>query len=299
MKLRQLELFVAVAEERHFTRASEKLGIAQPPLSQQIKKLEQEFDAKLFHRGTRSVTLSDAGKVLLPYAKIAIKAAHDASIAVRRAARGKQGNVRIGFTPAASFNPIVPGVINSFRESHPNVEITLVEQATTYLFSGLQSQDVDIAFLRPTESQRSELRTIAVSDEKLWAALPIRHPLSSRKRIRLSDLSEDAFILFPRRNGNHLYDSIISACRSAGFSPKIIQEAPQMSSTVNLVAAGIGAAIVPESMCQLHSKGVVYVALADNTPPSRLWAAYLDSRDTSAVVQRFVRHLKHFVKNHK
>lgn len=299
MKLRQLELFVAVAEERHFTRASEKLGIAQPPLSQQIKKLEQEFDAPLFHRGTRSVTLSDAGKVLLPYAKTAIKAALDASIAVRRAARGKQGNIHIGFTPAASFNPLVPGVINSFRESHPHVEITLVERATTFLYASVQSQDVDVAFIRPTESQRKELSTIPVSDEALWAALPIRHPLSARKRIRLRELAEDPFVLFPRRNGNHLYDSIISACRTAGFSPNIVQEAPQMTSTVNLVAAGIGAALVPESMCQLHSKGVVYAALADKTPPSRLWAAYRNSSDTSAVIQSFVGHLKQFVENNQ
>lgn len=294
MELRHLRYFLAIAEELHFTRAADRLGIGQPPLSQQIKQLEEELGTQLFLRETRSVSLTESGRAFLPHAQASIREAEQAIMAAKRAMRGEQGQIRIGFTSAASFNPNVPAIISSFREAYPDVELHLIEQATDNLLGALHSETIDIAFLRPTRGQREDLLTIPLPDEDLWLALPVRHPLSKRKRIHLIDLAGDSFILYPRINGSLLYDSIIAACRNAGFSPKVVQEAPQMTSTVNLVAAGVGVAIVPESMRQLHPKGVVYIQIADRTPPALLWVGHLDTGNPPIIVENFMKHAQAF-----
>ncbi|WP_018412166.1 LysR family transcriptional regulator [Methyloversatilis thermotolerans] len=295
MELRHLRYFLTVAQELHFTRAAEKLGIGQPPLSQQIKQLEHELGVTLFHRETRSVSLTEAGRAFMPHAQAVLREADQAVLAARRAARGEQGQIRIGFTSASSFNPSVPAIISGFRERYPEVEISLVEQATEALVNALEAGQIDIAFVRPTQGQREGLVTRALPAERLWLALPKRHPLSGRSALRLIELANDMFVLYPRLNGSLLYDSIIAACRNAGFSPRIAQEAPQMTSTVNLVAAGVGIAIVPESMRQLHPEGVVYVEIEDDTPPALLWVAHTRSSRVPPMTLNFMRHVDDYL----
>lgn len=274
MELRHLRYALAIAEELHFTRAAAKLGIGQPPLSQQIRNLEDELGVQLFHRLSRGVELTEAGRAFIPLAQAAVQAAEQAASAAKRAARGEIGTISIGFTSSASFNPLVPQLIGRFRERHPELRISLVERATSHLLEGLLDATLDLAFLRPALGETEGLVCRRLPDEPLHVALPSRHRLAGESEIELVQLAGDPFILYPRANGRLLYDSIIAACRNAGFSPRIAQEAPQMASTVNLVAAGVGVALVPESMCQIHGHGVTYVRIAGDAPMAQLAVAH-------------------------
>lgn len=266
MDLRHLRYVIAAAEELHFTRAAHRLDIAQPALSQQIRRLEDEIGARLFHRLTRGVELTEAGRAFLPFARASLQAADQAMIVARRAARGELGRIAIGFTSSASFNPLVTAVIGRFRDAYPDLELDLHEQATSRLIESLRAGDLHLAFLRAADDELVGLRRTPLPDEPLWAALPARHRLAGQGRISLADLAGDPFILYPRANGRLLYDAIIAACGRSGFSPRIAQEAPQMASTVNLVAAGVGVALVPASMRQIKAPGVAYAQLS-GTPP--------------------------------
>ena len=291
MDIRHLRYFLAVAEELHFTRAAERLFIGQPPLSQQIRQLEEEVGVELFLRGTRSVNLTEAGHAFMPHAYAALESAKQAKVAAKLAAAGELGTLRIGFTSAASFNPVVPATISRFREAYPDIDLVLVEQCTSILFSELESQNLDIAFLRPSESQREKLTGYEFLKEPLCVALPAKHRLSKRSKLRLEELSRDPFVLYPRANGSLLYDSIIAGCRNSGFSPRVVQEAPQMGSTVNLVAAGVGVAVVPESMRQLHPEGVVYAQIEQPTMYTSLWVAHLNQAKVNASIENFLKHI--------
>ena len=247
MELRHLRYFLAIVGERHFTRAAKKLGIAQPPLSQQIRQLEDEVGTRLFTRTARGVTLTAAGEAFLPHAEAALREVDRARTAARRVRQGDLGTIRVGFTSAASLNPLVPGAISAFRRASPDVELRLIVQPTTPLLAQLSQDQIDVAFLRPTSTERQTLRAIPLPDERLWIAVPSGHALAARKRVRLDELRDEPFILYPRANGSLLYDSIIAACQSAGFSPRVVQEAPQMASMVSLVAAGVGVTLVPNA----------------------------------------------------
>ncbi|WBO20743.1 LysR family transcriptional regulator [Sphingomonas abietis] len=279
---------MAIAEERHFTRAAKVLGIGQPPLSQQIKILEDELGVRLFHRLTRGVELTEAGRAFMPLAQASVTAAEQAAYAAQRAARGEIGGLTIGFTSSASFNPLVPGIIGRFRENFPGLSIALVEQTTARLLNSLADNTLDIAFLRPALGETDDLVTRRLPDEALWIALPARHRLAGQGSLELLELAGEPFILYPRANGRLLYDSIIAACRNAGFSPRIAQEAPQMASTVNLVAAGVGVALVPESMCQLHAQGVTYARIAGDGPMAQLVVAHRREGPVPPAVRNFM-----------
>lgn len=288
MELRHLRYALAIAEHRHFTRAANALGIGQPPLSQQIKVLEEELGVRLFHRLTRGVELTEAGRAFMPLAQAAVQSAEQAAAAAQRAARGEIGGLSIGFTSSACFNPLVPGMIGRFRARFPDLTIHLVERTTGQLLEGLAEGSVDIAFLRPTLGETEGLALRRLPDEELWAALPAHHRLADSGGIELLDLAGEAFVMYPRTNGRLLYDTIIAACRNAGFSPRIAQEAPQMASTVNLVAAGVGVALVPESMRQLRSQGVQYVRISGNCPRVQLFVAHRRDGPMSPAVRNLL-----------
>ncbi len=288
MELRHLRYFLAIAEELHFTRAAERLGIEQPPLSQQIKQLETELGAALFVRHARAVSLTEAGQAFAPHAKAAVAEAQRAAEAARQALRGEQGHIRIGFTSSASYNPLVPGMIQKFRDLYPNVAVSLVEQATSALLQDLHGNRLDAAFVRVSPGAQRGLSALELPAEEMLAALPARHRLASAPRIALAELAQDGFILFPPENGRLLYDSIIEACADAGFRPRIVQEAPQLGSTVNLVAAGAGVALVPASMRQLHPSGVVYARLRSPAPKARLWLCHPDDPAPSAMTRNLM-----------
>ncbi|MGR8925349.1 LysR family transcriptional regulator [Rhizobium leguminosarum] len=287
-ELRRFRYFVACAEELHFTRAAARLGIAQPPLSQQIKQLEQEIGTKLFTRTTRGVELTQAGESLLPDARAVLGAARRAIVTAQQVGRGEAGSIRVGFTASVALNPLVPKVIARFREQYPRVDVQLSESTTRSSLAALRDGRLDFAFIRPASQELEGLHVRKILNERMLAALPMSHRLSGETTIGLADLAQDSFVLYPRANGQALYDAVIGACQKEGFSPRIVQEAPQMTSTVSLVAAGVGVTLVTESMRQLHSEGVVYLEVKGIAPIAEMHVVRRE-RPVSAVISNFER----------
>lgn len=300
MELRHLRYFIAVAEEKHVTRAAERLGIQQPPLSMQIRALEQELDVQLFRRQPRGVELTDAGLAFLDRARVILDQVERATATTRRTARGEQGRVVVGFTSSAPFHPFVPRVIRAFREASPLVSLVLEESGSSELVQGLHNEDIDAAFIRSPVADVVGLTVRPLLQEKMVVALPKGHPLagggqkknknaqSRTASLPLADLATETFILYKRPGGPGLYDTIITACRNAGFSPHVGQEAPRIISTLNLVAAGLGVSLVPESLRRLQMDGVVYRKLADNAHLTAPLILACRRGENAASVQRFI-----------
>jgi DNA-binding transcriptional LysR family regulator len=253
---------VAIAEEASFTRASRRLRIAQPALSRQVKAVEHEIGFDLFQRLSHGVALTDAGRVFIASARSVLAEAEATIENARRAGRGELGLLRIGFTGSASFNPSVTGSIRDFRTAYPRVDVELVEEATASLLDRFAAGRLDVAFMRPAPGEVDHLWAQPAVTEPLVVAMPIGHRQADRRAVPLQALADDAFVLYPRANGRALFDLIVAACQRAGFSPRILQVAPQLTSVVNLVATGIGVSIVPASMAQVATAGVVYRPIA-------------------------------------
>jgi DNA-binding transcriptional LysR family regulator len=286
MDLRHLRYFLAVAEELHFTRAAAKLGIQQPPLSQQIRQLEEELGAQLFRRLTRGVELTGPGTFLLKEARHILDQVERAKATVQSLARGTSGHIRVGFSNASYFNPVVSQVIHDYRERYPDVALTPVQSVTSSLVNALHEAEVDVAFLRAPfddEGLGSEL----IVEEPMVAVIPASHALAGDRSIELVSLAKESFILFPRLTSPGFYDSIISACQLAGFSPRLGQETPDIPSIVHLVGAGFGVSVVPKALTQIHADGVVYVPIIGEGPVAWTRLAYRRN-DQSQAVRNFV-----------
>lgn len=291
IELRHLRYFVTVAETGHITRAAARLGIQQPPLSQQIQALERTVGTALLRRLPRGVELTEAGRVFLTEARAALAQVDYAIDAAQRTARGEQGQLAVGFTSSAAFHPFIPAVVRAFRQQSPNVDLKLEESSTRELIGALQAGHLDVAFIRVPSGNIDGLTIEALLNEPMLVALPAQHPLlrgGKRKTLALADLANETFILYRRPTGPGLYDQIIAACRSQGFSPNIGQEAPRMLSTLSLVAAGLGVSIVPESMRRLNTEGIAYLALTKTSNlVAPLHLAWHDG-NTSGAVQRLL-----------
>jgi DNA-binding transcriptional LysR family regulator len=287
MELRHIRYFLAVAEEQNFTRAAKKVGIGQPPLSQQIRALEHELGTPLFHRLSRGAQLTSAGKTFLPEARSLVQQAERAKHMAQLGAKGQVGQLRVGFTSSAIFRPIVPAIVRAFHQHHPEVELSLTESDTTHLLQLLGDNKLDVIFIRPGRRNPEQVNIFRFKDESSMAVLPSTHPLAKRRTIRLSALSKEPLIIFPRTAGASLFDEIIEACRRSGFDPVIAHEAPQISSAPNLVSAGLGVSIVPASIAaQIQVKGVVYLPIVGESPAFGL-ALAIRLKEKSAAVQNF------------
>lgn len=287
MELRHLRYFVAVAEELHFRRAAERLGIKQPPLSLQIRQLEQELGTSLFHRLTRGVELTETGTVLLDEARWILDQVERIKAGVQSRARGETGCIHLGFAGATCFQPLVPGIISAHRERYPGVLVSPEERSTPLLVAGLRSGEIDVAFIRPPLSDDEGLEVEPLVEEPMVIVLPESHPRAGDRSMPLAVLAEETLILFPRTVGPGLHDAIIASCQWAGFSPKLGQEAPQISTMVHMVAAGFGVSIVPQSIAQIHLAGVAYIRIEGDAPRAPISLAYRrDDRSTS--VRNFV-----------
>ena len=270
MELRHIRYFLAVADARNFTRAAETLGMAQPPLRQQIRALEEEIGAQLFHRVPHGAELTAAGEAFLAEGRLALAAAERAKVAAARAQRGDSGRLLLGFTPSAAYNPMIHSVVDDFHHKWPDVVLSLEEMNTSLLYERVLRGDLDAAFVRPGADDPNGVQLKLLADEDTVVALPANHPLASRERVRLSDIAGEPFILFSRSFGPSLYDEIMRACRGCGFTPVITQDAQRTASTVNLVAAHLGVSIVPASITQIKLAGVVYRPIEGPAPIARL-----------------------------
>lgn len=291
MDLKHLRYFVAVAEEGNVTRAAERLGIQQPPLSQLISGLERELDVQLFRRKPRGVDVTDAGKTLLADARRILGDVDTALARAQRTARGEQGRIVVGFTSSAPFHPFVPGVLRKFRSRYPQVSVVLEESGSGDLVAALRQERLDAAFLSSSIPDGSGVAVYQLLKERMIAAVPKAHRLAKGRRsqpISLNDLAAEPFVLYRRASGPGLYDTIIGACRDAGFMPQVEQEAPRIVATLNLVASGLGVTLVPESLSAMRLEGVAFRVL--RPAPKLVAPIRLACRihDYSAAARQFV-----------
>lgn len=285
MELRHLRYFVTVAEELHFGRAAERLHIAQPPLSQQIRQLEAELGFELFHRTKRNVQLTDAGQVFLGEVQQIMQQLQQAIQLGQQTSRGELGQLIVGFVSSAAYN-ILPNILRCFRHQIPGVSLELHELTTDQQLEWLRSGRMDVGFIRPPVAEDT-LIWETVFQESLMVALPETHHLANQTEVNLSVLAHEPFILFPRVLAPGLYDLIISLCQESGFSPHIAQEAIQMQTIISLVAADMGVAIAPASLQNLQRTGVVYQQIHPPTPKVTI-AMIWRKHETSPSIQKFL-----------
>lgn len=268
IELRQLRYFLAVAEELHFGRAAVRLHMTQPPLSQTIQSLETLLGTPLFIRTKRSVALTPAGLALLPEARRLLSQAEALPEIARRAASGASGRLSLAFVSTADYS-VLPPLLREFRERYPQVQIDLREATSDVQLEDLVNGRIDAGLLIPPlpDKVKAELDYVAVLSEPLILAAPAGlKALRGKSKVSLKTLAEAPLIIFPRRIAPAFHDAILACFRNAGLTPAIGQEAIQMQTIVGLVSAGMGIALVPQSVSNLKRPGVEYKALADETP---------------------------------
>ncbi len=273
MELRHLRYFVAVAGELHFGRAAKMLHISQPPLSMQIRALEDEIGVTLLNRTRRHVSLTRAGEAFLNDARQILDRSEQAILTARRAGRGEIGELAIGFISVADYN-LLPLILREFRRRFPLVTLSLKESTTDAQMTELVDGRIDVGFLLPPVTEAT-IESVPILREPLIAALPERHPLARKSgAISLASLANAPFIMTPRRMAPGLHDDIVSFCHSAGFSPQVTQEAIQMQTVISLVSAEMGVALIPASLQNLQRTGVVYKQLKEPSPLTEIHLAW-------------------------
>lgn len=268
IELRQLRYFVTVAEEMHFGRAAQRLHMTQPPLSLAIRSLENALGTALFRRNSRSVALTPAGAALLPEAQRILQQTAALPDLMRRAASGASGSLSLAFVSTADYS-VLPSFLREFRETYPAVEIDLREATTDVQIEELTQGRIDVGLLIPPlpEKARLEIDYLPVLSEPLILAAPKGlHALRGKARADLALLTELPLIVFPRRIAPALHDAILACYHEAGLTPRIGQEAIQMQTIIGLVSAGMGIALVPQSVSNLKRPGVDYRPLTNRTP---------------------------------
>ncbi|KQV80105.1 LysR family transcriptional regulator [Massilia sp. Root351] len=268
LELRQLRYFAAVAEELHFGRAAQRLHMTQPPLSQAIQALEELLGAALFERNRRGVALTAAGIALLPEARRLLAQAQELPQLVQRAAAGEVGRLALAFVSSADYS-VLPPFLRAYRAAFPQVQIALQEATSDLQLEDLLQGRIDAGLLIPPlpERARGELDYLPVLKEPLVLAAPAGlAALHGKRKVALGALPALPLIIFPRAISPALYDAVLGVFRAAGITPVIGQEAIQMQTIVSLVSAGMGLALVPQSVSNLKRPGVEYRALLDATP---------------------------------
>lgn len=255
--LRLLRQFLVVAEELHFRRAAERLGMSQPPLTVALRRLEEEVGATLIERNRKTVRLTPAGQVLLGEARRLLAAADDALAATRDTAHGKRGRVRLGYVGSAMYGRL-PRIIRRFRRAHPDVRIELRELTTSAQLSALGSGELDLGIVIPPLGNEGGLLTAVFDHDRLAVALPASHRLAGEADLPVAALADEPFVLWPRAQGPGFYDQVMRLCAAAGFSPQVVQEAHGMHAVLSLVAVEAGVAMVPASMATIRSDELIY-----------------------------------------
>jgi DNA-binding transcriptional LysR family regulator len=277
MKLRQLQFFIAVAEELSFSRAALKLHVAQPSLSTQIKALEDEVGARLFERDKRHVSLTPAGRRFQSRVASVLSLADSAKAEARSTERGQLGTIDLGYTALSMFSTALPHAIRRFRQQEPNVVITLRELTSLEQLHELGERTLDLGVLRKVDvSAPKGINIVEWYRTPLVAALPNDHPLAASDSLSLADLKNDAFIMYPRQAGTGIYWQVMNLCTAAGFRPRVVREVLESSTIIGLVAAGVGIAIVPSDMNCIQFSGVVYRRIID---PGAYSALHLAKRE--------------------
>ena len=256
MELRRVKYFVAVAEELHFAHAAQRLGISQPPLSQQIKALEDEIGVRLFERNKHKVTLTYAGDAMLVEAYRLLEQAERLRTVVRQANEGVVACLNIGCVSSALFD-VLPPILERLHAEHPEIGLSLRDYETPAALSALLQGRLDVAFIR-TDKVEAPLQSLPVTRDRFIAALHQRHPLARRKVIPLESLADEPLVIYSRQISPRPYDTIIAACLKAGFSPNLAYQSASIQSQIGFVACGLGIALVPGLVKHWRVPGVVY-----------------------------------------
>lgn len=285
MELRHLRYFVTVAEERHFGRAAARLHMSQPPLSQQIKSLEKELGVLLLNRDRRGVSLTEAGAQLMDHARQVLSHAEQTQHVARQIREGSRGRVRIGFVGSGLYG-IVPDLIRRLKRQEPEMTLVVGEIETGDQLDALVDGHLDLGIVRPP-LEEPNLHSQDIAEEPLVLAVPRAHPFAAHRRVALSELADDDFVLFTRRLGVGYWDTVAQACGAAGFAPRVVYEAEHVHTMVGLVAAELGVSLVPAGVTQLGLPGVRYVQIQQPVPRVRLALAWNgDVGSLSPVVAR-------------
>jgi DNA-binding transcriptional LysR family regulator len=289
IELRLWRQFAAVAGELHFGRAARSLHMTQPPLTQAIAQLERLLGVRLFERTKRSVRLTAAGEALLPQVRELLARARELPAQARAAAGGELGRLRIAFVSTVGF-ALLPQWLRAFRARHPQVQMELIEATGDVQLEAFARGEIDAGFMlhSPGFAPRG-LQHRAVAREPLVLALPEAHPLATSARLPLAQVLAEPLVIFPRRIVPSLHDAVLGLYHESGHEPRVVQEAIQMQTIVNLVAAGLGVAWVPESVRQFQRGGVVYRQLGGRQ------AASIPDCETTLVWERMSPVLERFM----
>jgi DNA-binding transcriptional LysR family regulator len=281
IELRHLRYFVAVAEELHFGRAALRLHLAQPPLSQQIRKLEEILGYPLFLRTSRAVKLTSAGEVFLERAKRTLRNVLEDMEEARSVGRGEEGFLRVGFIGSAMLTPL-PAMLGRYRRRYPKVNLQLHESYTSAVVQKLLKGELDAGFLRDS-GQVSGLEIEPLFSEPFIAVVPKKHPLAKHKAISAKELRDEPFVFFSPSAGTLAYEKPVSICEEYGFRPRVVQEAPQWLTIMRLIGAGLGVTIAPACVKQVAAQNVACLSLRRATVESDIELAYRTSEDRPIV----------------
>ena len=288
MELRHFRYFVGVAEELHFGRAAERLGISQPPLSQQIRALETKLGVELFERTSRRVRLTEAGTAFLDEARKTLAQADHAVATARRADRGEIGELTIGFITSAPLTPLLSTALFDFRTAYPAVHLDLTEMPRALQIERLAERSLDAGFIRGVEPPvlPPSLVGTMVLEEDILVAMRTDHRLAALTEVSVTDLADEAFVLYESNLGSGFNEHLTQLCRQAGFEPRVVQEVGALSTLLGLVAAGFGITVLARSLAALHLDNLVYLPLSSPGSVSRLWLVH--HRDMSPVCRKLV-----------
>jgi DNA-binding transcriptional LysR family regulator len=281
IELRHLRYFVAVAEELHFGRAALRLHLAQPPLSQQIRKLEEILGYPLFLRTSRAVKLTSAGEVFLERARRTLRNVQEDMDEARSVGRGEEGFLRVGFIGSAMLTAL-PAMLGRYRRLYPKVNLQLHEAHTSAVVQKLLKGELDAGFLRDG-GHAPGLEIEPLFSDPFIAVLPKKHPLARHKIISAKELRDEPFVFFTPSAGTLAYEKPVSLCEEHGFRPRVVQEAPQWLTIMRLVGAGLGVTIAPACVKQIAAPNVACLSLRGATVESDIELAYRTSEDRAIV----------------
>lgn len=284
IELRHLRYFVAVAEELHFGRAALRLNLAQPPLSQQIRKLEELLGYPLFLRNSRSVSLTSAGEALLQRARRLLRTMQRDIEETRSVGHGDVGSLHVGFVGSAMLTTL-PEIFRAYREAHPRVKLHLHESFTAQVMEGMENGTLDAGILRDGDLMEG-FHVTTIYSEPFVAVLPASHPCARQKSVAVTVLREEPFIYYPRSAGARAYEKPLTLCEEHGFRPNIVQEASHWLSILSLIGAGLGVSIGPACIARIASEKVVCLPLRGAKAVSNIELAWLKG-EARPIVERF------------